>query len=276
MLEASGFDFRNRYPQKHLIKLVRHVKIDKAIGKLAYNIMIDLYRTFAPLKQTSATMSFACVELATLLVQKQQTYISGPRAPHLKRWNVTRGQILETIMDLLDLYTHFQKSTIVGADYNMDTFIQLQIKVKQEMEGAAGLSRYTEYHEQSRPINGRLGLMTPKTPITPASPADAINGNMISPTSPRSGGSGRRGPGQAQDGTVRFMLDNEEAKREKSTVAEYFKVEYEEYEIEVEEPIPPPREDRGPPHREQYHHGNHFHRNDRHNRGYFRSRGGRR
>jgi len=42
---------------------------------------------------------------------------------------------------------------------------------------------------------------------------------------------------------VRFMLDAAEAKREKETVAEYYKVEYEEYEIEVEEPIPVERKE---------------------------------
>lgn len=65
MLEASGFDFRNRYPQKLLLKLARHYSVDRAtVGKTAYNMSLDLYRTLAPLKQTAATMAVSCVELA--------------------------------------------------------------------------------------------------------------------------------------------------------------------------------------------------------------------
>ena len=37
-----------------------------------------------------------------------------------------------------------------------------------------------------------------------------------------------------RDGTVRFMLDPERARNEKAAVAEFFKVEEEEYEEEVE------------------------------------------
>ena len=65
MLEASGFDFRNRYPQDLVIKLVKLYQGDKmTLGRTAYNITLDLYRTLAPLKQTTTTMALACVELA--------------------------------------------------------------------------------------------------------------------------------------------------------------------------------------------------------------------
>ena len=37
-----------------------------------------------------------------------------------------------------------------------------------------------------------------------------------------------------KDGTVRFMLDPERARDEKHTVAEFFKMDEEEYEVEVE------------------------------------------
>jgi CTD kinase subunit beta len=272
MLESSSFDFRNRYPQKHLVKLINHIKLDRDIGKTAYSILIDLYRTFAPLKQTSATMCFAAVELATILSERQQDLIRGEGAPQYRKWSTSRVQILETIMDLLDLYTHFQKNTIVGPSYHIDRFIQIQLQTKSELDSAR-VARYTEFHEPPKSANGRLGTKTPQTPITPASPADALNGTGISPTSPRSAGSGRRGSaGRSQEGTVRFMLDSGQAKKEKDTVAEYFKVEYEEYEVEVEEPIKPEREERGPRHYNNFHHRGH-----RDDRPYYRGgRGGRR
>ncbi|KAH8659192.1 hypothetical protein BGZ60DRAFT_120247 [Tricladium varicosporioides] len=249
MLEASGFDFRVRFPQKHLIKLIKEAKIDKDIGIVAYSIMLDLYRTFAPLKQSCAAMSFACVELATLLQEKQQENIRGKGAPRYRKWRTTRPQIMETILDLLEHYTHFQKSSTVGPSYPIDKFISTRIQVNQEIDDK---HRYTENHEPPKMNGNKLNIKTPKTPITPASPSDMrTNGkDAASPAtlSPRSAGSGRKGlGGRGTDGTVRFMLDAEKAKQEKETVAEYFKVEMEEYEVEVEEPIKQDRVDRRPP-----------------------------
>jgi len=247
MLEASGFDFRNRFPHKHLIKLVKASKVDQDVGKVAYKMMIDLYRTFAPLKHSCAAMSFACIELATLLLDKQQDAIRGQGAPSLRKWHTNRAQVIEAVLDLVEHYTHFQKSSIVGPSYPIDTFINLRIKLNQELE-AQSLNRYTEHHEAPKTNGVKSNIKTPKTPITPASPSDfRTNGkDVASPAtlSPRSSGSGRRGIGaRGQEGTVRFMLDAEKAKKEKATVNEYYKVEWEEYEVEVEEPIRPERHD---------------------------------
>ena len=261
MLEASGFDFRVRYPHKHLIKLAKEGGIGKDVVKIAYDVMVDLYKTFAPLKQTCATMSFACLEFATLILEKQQENIRGPQSPSYRKWCTRRAEIMETLLDLLDLYTHFQKSSIVGPSYNIEKFIQLKIKLNQEIEEDSTLSRYTEQHEPPKTHGFKSNIKTPKTPITPASPSDTrINGNIASPAtlSPRSSGSGRKSVGtRGQDGTIRFMLDAEQAKQEKETVAEYFKVEYEDYEIEVEEPIKP-----NPPQQHQNNPRNHHNRRD--------------
>ena len=272
MLEASGFDFRVRYPHKHLMKFAKEAGMHKDVTKVAYEIMIDLYKTFAPLKQTCATMSFACLELATLILEKQEENIRGQQPLRYKKWRTTRAETMETLLDLLDLYTHFQKSSIVGPAYHIEKFIQLRIKLNQEIEEDSTISRYTEQHEAPKTNGFRSNIKTPKTPITPASPSDTrINGKDIaSPAtlSPRSSGSGKRNVGtRGQDGTIRFMLDAEQAKQERETVAEYFKVEYEEYEIEVEEPIKPDPPQHHSSHRNHHNHNhNHNHRNGRDDR----------
>jgi CTD kinase subunit beta len=175
---------------------------------------------------------------------------------------------METILDLLEHYTHFQKSSAIGSSYPIDTFINTRIRINKELEHEFELARYTEQHEAPK-INGKLNIKTPKTPITPASPSDLrINGkDVASPAtvSPRSGSSGKRGTGaRGQEGTVRFMLDGEEAKKEKAAVDEYFKVEYEEYEVEVEEPIKHERVD---------HHYRHHNGRDERHRGHYSKRG---
>lgn len=70
MLEASGFDFRSRHPQTLLIKLLKHhgYSKDSRVTKLAFKVCLDLYRTFAPLKQGTAALAVACLELAVRVV----------------------------------------------------------------------------------------------------------------------------------------------------------------------------------------------------------------
>lgn len=265
MLEASGFDYRNRHPQKYLIKLARKCRMDRDITQTAYRMMLDLYRTFAPLKQGCAAMAFGCLELTARLLDRQIDKIIGDGAPQPIRWRTSRAQVMEVMLDLLDLYTHFQKTTLLGPSYNMDTFIKIRIGLNQEASEKK-LPRYAETKELKP--NGLKHIKTPKTPITPTSPTDVrLNGNkdVASPAtlSPRSSGSGRKGVGaRGQDGTVRFMLDGEQAKEEKKVVAEYFNIEYEEYEVEVDEPLPVRSETHHYDNRNRFH--GHDRRDDRH------------
>ena len=93
MLEASGFEFRNRYPQKLLLKLARHHSVDQStVGKTAYNISLDLYRTFAPLRQTAATMAVSCVELAGRVCDQRVPILEAQGG--YKELCITRAEVM--------------------------------------------------------------------------------------------------------------------------------------------------------------------------------------
>lgn len=93
MLEASGFDFRNRYPQRLLLKIAKVYGVDRAtIGKIAYNMSLDLYRTFAPLKQTTSTMAIACVELAGRVHDQPVAELEAGK--DYEKWQTTRQEIM--------------------------------------------------------------------------------------------------------------------------------------------------------------------------------------
>ena len=268
MLESSGFDYRNRYPQKYLFKIGRKMEIPKETIKIAYNIMLDLYKTFAPLKLTSAAMSLSCLELALRLSSppsprtdaekniitptspstslSPHTLIEKVAAVELQPYKCSRAQIMEGMLDLLDLYTHFQKATKVGMNYSIQNYVDIRIVLNQEAE-RDNRPRHTQWRILRNGFN--KGLKTPKTPTTPASPSDARvsngvqqsgqgavanGGSATSPPSPRSSGSGRRA---RQEGTIRFVLDANEAKKEKRCVQSYVQDEWEEVEVEVEEKI---------------------------------------
>ena len=93
MLEASGFDFRNRSPQRLVLKLAKSYNVDReTVGKTAYNMSLDLYRTFAPLKQTTPTMAISCVELSSRVHDRNIDGIDDNR--NYKKWGITRPEVM--------------------------------------------------------------------------------------------------------------------------------------------------------------------------------------
>ena len=94
MLEAAGFDFRNRYPQKLLVKIAKLCEFDGQTCKIAYKMCLDLYRTFAPLKQTASTMALACVELAARLHGSLVDRDLREKGIDYDKWHTTRAEVM--------------------------------------------------------------------------------------------------------------------------------------------------------------------------------------
>jgi CTD kinase subunit beta len=238
MLESAGFDFRNRYPQKLMVKLARALKFDRNnASKTAWNLSIDLYKTFAPLKQSTPTLAIACVELAARLHDMDTTRLVDSGLMRYSKWATSRAEVMETLLDLLDLYTHHRGSTAVGPLYTLEAFINIRIGLNQEAS-AANIPRFALYASDAasdaqtttngaKPRNG----IGPTSPNTPTTPGTISPGNAQAPTS----AIGVRG----QNGTVRFMLDAARARNEHEEVDKFHRVEEEEYEVEVPNDVRP-------------------------------------
>lgn len=99
MLEAAGFDFRNRQPQQLVVKLAQACGFPRSACVTAYNICMDLYSTFAPLKQTTWAMTIACVELTARLypdeTDLQSTLQDG--GIDYDKWRVERAEVMGKI-----------------------------------------------------------------------------------------------------------------------------------------------------------------------------------
>ncbi|KAF2024649.1 cyclin-like protein [Setomelanomma holmii] len=238
MLESAGFDFRNRYPQKLMVKVGRALRFDQNnVAKTAWNLSIDMYRTFAPLKQSTPTLAIACLELAARLHEMDATTLVDTGIIRYSKWATSRAAVMETLLDLLDLYTHHRGLTAVGPLYTLEAFINIRIGLNQEASDAK-IPRYALYASEATSdtpagTNGaklRNGL-DPTSPLTPVTPSTVSPGNAQPPTS----AIGVRG----QDGTVRFMLDAARARDERDEVEKYHKIEEEEYEVEVPNDIRP-------------------------------------
>lgn len=234
ILETIGFDFRVRYPQKVLVKMVRHMYDgDEArdILAMAYDMSVDMYKTFAPIKTSTFTMVLACIELTVLLKGLDPVRV---RSLDLRRYHTTRESIVEVMLDLLDMYTQFAKHTKVGMRYELSKFIDIKIKLNQEVENSESSVRRSAVWCDRCEDDEKV-----KYPITP--------GSATSPATTGSWpGNKRSRPGQEPQ-AMRFVYDAEEARKERETNDEHLKDEYEEYEIEVEEKIaePEPRHNHG-------------------------------
>lgn len=99
MLESSGFDFRGKHTQALLAKIARQCGYMDPTGPVlrhAYTISLDLYRTFAPLKQTTITLAFASLELAMRLLGETLDPLKGTKSTadeYAKLWSTTRPEI---------------------------------------------------------------------------------------------------------------------------------------------------------------------------------------
>lgn len=263
ILELVSFDMSGRYPQYMLPKVIRTLIADRATGHeiyaIAYDMSIDMYKTYAPLKQTTFTMAVALVELACRLMDRHSNVVAriNPR-----RWHTSRACVLETLLDLLDLYNQNSKSTIIGIEHPEITysrFLSVKIDLNQEVESSLSLERYSVWCDQCKrdPIpKGTSSGLSSATPNIFGVPIIFKTGTAFSPTdfatttpgmpgaSPTSTNELRRQTSSGQlprpvsSGPARYVFDREEARREGERVNEFFEDRYEEHEYEVDEPIP--------------------------------------
>ncbi|KIV97154.1 hypothetical protein PV10_00936 [Exophiala mesophila] len=239
MLEASGFDFRNRHPQPFLIKLAKFYNYSKAslVVKTAYAISLDLYRTFAPLKQQTATLAFACLELAGRLRKEENEVIWQGR--DYADWQVERGMVMETMLDLLELYTHHRNQTAIGPDFSVDAFLETRITLNKECQ-EKNLPRFTAWVDETHLDQSNPNYLAGSGPGV--GHHLRVNGSSSNGQHPRGGGAGRTiSPRDAtgkeggssnniartkvgergKEGTIRFILNPDREMEERRIVETY-------------------------------------------------------
>lgn len=249
ILETVGFDFRTRYPQKLLVKVVRSIfgqgKTGKEFFTQAYAICIDMYKTFVPIKRTTFAMVMAVVELTALAMGEQYTEKVREFAERKQAYH--RGVVVETILDILDLYVQHHNLSKLGVQFHLNVLIDIKIRLNNDLDKA---------FEPRHLFHCNKCEAEEPQPLTPAPDTSPTT------TSSGPGDASIRRTTRGQEGTMRFVYDPNAARSEQETVNSFFKEEFEEYEVEVEEPIPqpPPREGGGRG-------GYHGHRDRDHRRG---------
>jgi CTD kinase subunit beta len=229
MLEASGFDFRNRHPQDLLIKFLKHYSFEKTspMTKLAYSISLDLYRTWAPLKQTTATMVFACLELAGRLLDEPHERVW--QGKDYAEWKIERGMVMETLLDLLELYTHHRAQSVIGPEFPMDRFLEVRIPLNQESEEKK-IPRFGAWYESTKDgaangVNGAKKIVSPRDVTSPRRGGATNHASTPAETRAAAGGAPagvrQRAGERGREGTVRFILNPDREREERMIVDTY-------------------------------------------------------
>jgi CTD kinase subunit beta len=237
VLEASTFDFRSRAPHHTLTKIAKTLgrkEEVKPVHDIAWTALTDIYRTFAPLKQTSVTLALAMLELAARLTNAN-SIIDTIEKYDLGRVHITREEIMETILDSLDLYIQHTTTTTLGTRYSLDDFLRLRLALKKECDSnnfARNCVAPVQLPPTAKVQNGHpTPVSPPQTDASQPLPAPVI----LEHAPPVLGG------------TLRFMLDPKLAHDEREIVDSHFKEEWEEYEDEIEVPLPRAERRPGPP-----------------------------
>lgn len=155
--------------------------------------------------------------------------------------------VTETLLDLLELYTHHRTSTAIGSDFPVDTFLEVRIPLNLESEDKR-IPRYTAWVETSSdrdanvnatPGFGAAGIngsangshsrsssknVSPKDVTSPSTNSSSGIGSGSTAATSVPGGAGlrQRAGERGREGTVRFIL-HPEREREERAVVELFR-----------------------------------------------------
>ncbi|KAI1265028.1 cyclin-like protein [Xylariaceae sp. FL1019] len=228
IIEAIRFDFQVRKPHKILAKIVKSIVGPRPEASqffdLAYQAGIDMYKTLTPLKHTTYTCAVMVAQLTSMVTGQFEEAFTRM---NLKEFFTCEEWVAEAMIDLLDLYTDYTKSTLLGQGIDLQVFINVKIRVNKKMD-AARIPRYANFCNECE---------RERVPPSPSS----IGSSPASPNETSSNASTKRGT-KGSEGTMRFLFDADEARQEKRIYEKYTRDEYDEWEEEVEEPIPDPRE----------------------------------
>lgn len=163
--------------------------------------------------------------------------VSHPISNSKLCWIYVDTKNLETLLDLLELYTHHRNQTAIGPDFAVETFLETRIPLNKECQ-EKHLPRFTAWIEESRlAAQGTHASGIGNTGTNPRSNGMSANGSHnqhsrgggpgknISPrdVNPSMGNNptrtkvGERG----KDGTIRFIL-NPDRETEERRVVETF------------------------------------------------------
>ncbi|KTW32012.1 uncharacterized protein T551_00694 [Pneumocystis jirovecii RU7] len=157
VLETSCFDFRQRHPQPYIIKFARHLKrISKEIARKAWDISIDSYKTFSPLKFPPHCIALMALVLSSILLEQ-------PFEDAYEKFMVKKETLIkDALCDILDLYIHHRHVTIVGHDTDVSKFMIIQISLNKFHKSSEISLKDTTTNVEFSALPFRIGIISDK------------------------------------------------------------------------------------------------------------------
>ncbi|KAK9461623.1 cyclin-like protein [Lipomyces oligophaga] len=240
VLETMSFDFRVSHPQKYIIKFCRKMNLSQQVAETAWLLMIDSYKTLAPLKYPPHAIALACLSISVSL-------LNDPSADHISAnsedFKIPLSNLDSVILELLAFYIDWLPLTALYSRFpDTARFMDLRISVNQRVSSRSTESpispanhqtvdipsnsstpsiplatkqskrRQTRYNNSNN-YNGRGGKATPNSLTSPSiadSSPETIESTSTTPISTAlnpSPGLIVRDPTLGDRGTIRFVLD---------------------------------------------------------------------
>jgi CTD kinase subunit beta len=221
IIESTRMDFRTRHPHQLALKLAKRYGLPRAVALKAYDLSMDLHRTWAPLKQNQGTMALACLELAARLcgadykalynasesnaaetLDSPRHLIIGMNSSSSRSHPIScQLDFQETMDELLDLYSFYRSSTLVGPSHTDDSFLKIKLDINRERRDLPSTSTSatdSSSHPAVRSIRESATVTSPSSPAPPRGTLSAV-----------------------KDNTIRFVLNPQEMIEERLAQAQY-------------------------------------------------------
>lgn len=128
VLETMSFDFRVQHPQPYIIKFTRALSLPVELGRRAWEVSIDSYKTLVHLRHTPHAIALGCMYIAASLLEIDVTQIKP------KKFLVGEEEYYGVIFELLELYIDSLPHSILYDKYsNPGLFMAIRIEVNKRI-----------------------------------------------------------------------------------------------------------------------------------------------
>lgn len=130
ILETQSFDFRFRHPQPTIVKFARRLNLNRSLAVQAWQISIDSYRIWLPLKFPPHVIALACLTLAC-------KFFDSSKIVEPSEFFVDRHHLYIALEDLLDLYLHSRACTTADGVCSEGKLMEIKFDLIKDQSNAA-------------------------------------------------------------------------------------------------------------------------------------------
>lgn len=151
LLECNCFDFRTRSPAALVVKVCRRLGLARESAFLAMEVLLDVYRTHAPLRCAPQGVALAAVMLA------EKGMGRDVQVQDYSVYETSRTEVCVVMNELLDLWVEPDGETECGGRFSVERLVELRLEIQDAVgEGTNGVNGEGVEEIEVRPEGGSV------------------------------------------------------------------------------------------------------------------------